>query len=172
MIRRFLIMSVQWTSCSVQKAKDIVRILNPKAWQPPLLDVGGGAGSLGRALLKSQGEHFKGRTTPEFTDDLLEIEEVLRAAREIYREDTDWCGINTIKGDFRHYTSSKKYGLIVLSNFLHAYSPVEAEKLLHKAVSLLSSGGMILIHDYFPDRWGSTPSKAPLYDLAMMLKHI
>jgi predicted metal-binding protein len=152
-----------------QKAKDIVRVLNPKAWHPPLLDVGGGAGSLGRALLQTQEEHCKGGTTPELTDDLLEIEEVLQAARKIYSEDTEWAGINTITGDFRHYTSSKKYGLVALSNFLHAYSPVEAEQLLQKAVSLLSPGGMIVIHDYFPDRWGSTPTKAPLYDLAMML---
>jgi len=153
----------------VQKAKDIVRILNPSAWQPPILDVGGGAGSLGRALLRSQGEHIKGGTMPECTDHLLELEEVLKAAREIYTNDADWYGIKTIEGDFRHYTGSKKYGLIVLSNFLHAYGHDEAEKLLHKAVSLLSPKGMILIHDYFPDRLGITPSKGPLYDLAMML---
>ena len=153
----------------VQKAKDIVRKLNPIAWQPPLLDVGGGAGSLGRALLRSKVEHCKGKSTPEFADDLLELEEVIRAAREIYNEEADWCGINTIEGDFRSYTGSKKYGLIVLSNFLHAYSSEEAEKLLHKAISMLSPEGMVLIHDYFPDRWGATPSKAPLYDLAMML---
>lgn len=153
----------------VQKARDIVKKLNPIAWQPPLLDVGGGAGSLGRALLRSQAEYCQGETTPEFADDLLELEEVIRAARKIYGAEADWCGINTIAGDFRSYAGAKKYGLIVLSNFLHAYSSEEAEKLLQKAVSMLSSGGLVLVHDYFPDRWGPSPAKSPLYDLAMML---
>ncbi len=49
--------------------------------------------------------------------DLPELEEVLRAARVIYINDADWCRIKTIEGDFRHYTSRKKYGLIVLSIF-------------------------------------------------------
>lgn len=153
----------------VQKAKDIVGILNPSAWQPPILDVGGGAGSLGRALIRSQAESGGSATVADCTDDLLELEEVLRAAREIYASDADWVGMKTIDGDFRHYTGRKKYGLIVLSNFLHAYGQDEAEKLLHKAISLLLPGGMILVHDYFPDRLGVTPSKGPLYDLAMML---
>jgi predicted metal-binding protein/2-polyprenyl-3-methyl-5-hydroxy-6-metoxy-1,4-benzoquinol methylase len=153
----------------VHKAKDIVRILNPSAWQSPILDVGGGAGALGRALLRSQKESFHDTSISECSDDLLELEEVLRAARAIYTDDADWHRINTLAGDFRHYSGRKKYGLIVLSNFLHAYSQDEAEKLLQKAVSLLSPEGMILIHDYFPDRLGITPSKAPLYDLAMML---
>lgn len=152
----------------VQKAKEIARLLNTDAWQPPLLDVGGGTGSLGRALLRSQIENFK-INTPEIHADLLELKEVLAAAYQIYGKKTDWSGINSIEGDFRHYTGAKKYGLIVLSNFLHAYSPQEAEKLLQKAISFLTPGGIILIHDYFPDRLGPSPPKGPLYDLAMML---
>lgn len=152
-----------------RKAKEIANVLNPAAWQPPLLDVGGGAGSLGRALLRSQVEYCGTLTSADLHADLLELKEVLRAARDIYAKHADWGGINLIEGDFRHYTGTKKYGLIVLSNFLHAYGPPEAAELLHKAVSLLSPGGMILIHDYFPDRLGPSPSKGPLYDLAMML---
>ncbi len=57
----------------------------------------------------------------------------------------------------------------VLSNFLHAYGPDEAEQLLQRAVSMLKPGGMVVIHDYFPDRTGRSPQKGALYDLAMML---
>lgn len=56
-----------------------------------------------------------------------------------------------------------------MSNFLHTYGPEEARILLLKAVSLLHPKGVILIHDYFPDRKGAAPEKGCLYDLAMML---
>lgn len=152
----------------VQKAKEIVERINPAAWHGPLLDIGGGAGSLGRALLRSKFVSDAKTSLPP-TSDLLDLTEVLRAAKEIYNKETDWDGITLINGDFRHFSSTKKYGLIVLSNFLHAYSPQEAHDLLRKAVSLLTPNGMLLIHDYFPDRPGVSPTKGPLYDLAMML---
>ncbi len=152
-----------------QKAKEIVRLVNPAVWQPPLLDVGGGAGSLGRALLRSKRENSSSAATPHFHADLLELKEVLAAARDIRGGPADWQGINTIAGDFRYYGSQKKYGLVVLSNFLHAYSRAEAKELLCKGISLLSPGGVLLVHDYFPDRFGPSLAKGPLYDLAMML---
>jgi predicted metal-binding protein len=57
----------------------------------------------------------------------------------------------------------------VLSNFLHAYDTVEARESLHKVLDLLKWDGLVLIHDYFPDRWGRSPHKGALYDLNMML---
>ncbi len=145
-----------------QKAKEITRVRAPGAWKSPVLDMGGGAGALSRALI---------RTVPEARACLLELPEVIRAARALYPNHEDWERIHCMEGDFRlfEFESDREFGLILMSNFLHAYSEKEAHELLQKALDLLAPGGLVVIHDYFPDRTGRTPQKGALYDLAMML---
>ena len=74
-------------------------------------------------------------------------------------------------GDFRHhdFATDQRYPLVVLSNFLHAYTEETARALLLKAAALTDPAGVLLIHDYFPDRPGKRPHKGALYDLNMML---
>ena len=73
-------------------------------------------------------------------------------------------------GDFRfHPFSDRQFGLIVMSNFLHAYGPVTARQLLEQSVKMLRPDVFVMIHDYMPDRFGKSPHKGPLYDLNMML---
>lgn len=152
-----------------QKAVEIAALLNPLAWQTPLLDVGGAAGSLSRALLRIKNNFMIGTAENSPQADLVNLPEVLNAARQLYPNCEDWQGVTLIEGDFRTFTPEKRYGLIVLSNFLHAYDAKEAEELLGKAASLLIEGGVLLIHDYFPDRHGPSLAKGALYDLAMMM---
>jgi len=145
-----------------QKAEEIASLLALESWEPPILDVGGGAGTLSRALIRTK-EY--GYTT------LFELPEVIRAAKSLYPDKEAWERFHTLKGDFRTYEfeAESRFGLIVLSNFLHAYGGEEARELLHKALDLLKPEGLLLIHDYFPDRLGRSPQKGPLYDLNMML---
>lgn len=170
-----------------QKAREIVEILFRETWEPPVLDLGGGAGTLCRLLVGSlsgadrkNGSHFPKDSDPTkkpckasgvLPGVLLDLPEVIVAARKIYPDKTDWEGIETIGADFRFHAFSKEriFGLIVMSNFLHAYGENDARKLLEKAIRLLKPGGKILIHDYFPDRLGRNPQKGATYDLAMML---
>jgi predicted metal-binding protein len=56
-----------------------------------------------------------------------------------------------------------------MGNFLHAYREEEARRLLLKARELLLPDGILVIHDYFPDRSVRFPQKGAFYDLAMML---
>ena len=169
------------------KAGQIVEILARETWTPPVLDLGGGAGSLCRLLVASlTGAHRKKRThfsaagdetdgpadtSAAFRGVLLDLPEVIEAALKIYPDQSDWEGIETIGADFRFRAAEKDrtFGLIVMSNFLHAYGEKDARKLLEKAIGLLKPGGKVLIHDYFPDRLGCNPQKGPIYDLAMML---
>lgn len=142
------------------KAREIVDRVQAEKIHGPILDVGGGAGSLIRAMSEST----------QCTDGVLfDIPEVIEAARKLYTDDQSWEGITPVGGDFRSYSFDRKFGVVCLSNFLHAYGPEEAEELLGKAVSLLEEDGIILIHDYFPDRGGVVPQKGALYDLNMML---
>jgi predicted metal-binding protein len=170
-----------------QKARQIVEILCRETWEPPVLDLGGGAGTFCRGIvaLLSGSDRKKGDFFPMIGDAaeslpdpsgaspgvLLDLPEVIAAARKIYPSESDWEGIETIGADFRFHTFPRDitFGLIVMSNFLHAYAEKEARTLLDKALGFLKPGGKILIHDYFPDRLGRVPQKGPLYDLAMML---
>ncbi|MFK5952821.1 MAG: DUF2284 domain-containing protein [Desulfobacterium sp.] len=143
-----------------KKALDIASILKAEPLNGPILDVGGGAGSMIRALAQ---------LIPDCAAVLFELPEVIEAAHVLYPEALSWNGIETMEGDFRSHPFDQKFGVVMLSNFLHAYGPEEARELLDKAVSLLDTDGVILIHDYFPDRAGKNPEKGALYDLTMML---
>jgi hypothetical protein len=140
------------------KAAEIIPLLADIPWRGPILDLGGGAGALCRALLRQQAS----------TAALFELPEVLTAAHALYPDPAEWKGITSMAGDFRDHLFSNdcRYGLILMANFLHTYDEDGARFCLAKAVSLLSAGGTLLIHDYCPD---CTPVKGQLYDLNMML---
>ncbi len=131
----------------------------------PSTSMDGQPGSSGRST------SMDGQSDPFTRAVLFDLPEVIDAARGIYPDEDDWDGIETVGGDFRSHDFSGKtrFGLIVISNFLHAYGKEGAGELLEKATGLLKPGGRILVHDYFPDRVGAVPFKGPVYDLAMML---
>ena len=145
-----------------QKVEEIAAILALERWETPILDIGGGAGTLSRTLIRTRGH---GHAT------LFELPEVIAAAKSLYPGENDWKSLRVIEGDFRTYEfqAGTRFGLIVLSNFLHAYGAAEARGLLRKSLNVLAPDGLVLIHDYFPDRLGRSPGKGPLYDLNMML---
>jgi len=149
-----------------QKALEIAGLCLKIGVPGPLLDVGGGAGT----LLRSIREQLKngGRQDIAFSAELFDLPEVIDAARQLYPEQTAWEGIELSEGDFRSHHFPRRYGCVILSNFLHAYGAAEARVLLAKAVDLLAEGGGILIHDYFPDYSPAVPEKGALYDLCMM----
>jgi len=145
-----------------QKAFEIIELLEEIEWETPLLDIGGGAGAVSRAIIKTRqrGEAL-----------LFELPGVIQAAKRIYPDESSWERIGTIEGDFRNYRFDfgQKFGMILMNNFLHAYDSDDAHDLLLKTIDLLLPDGLLVIHDYFPDRVGRFPNKGALYDLSMML---
>ena len=150
------------------KAQEIVTLLADTAWQGPILDLGGGAGALSRALVKHRGSARAWHNQQNAPATLFELPEILTAAHTLYPDPSDWFDLATVAGDFRNHTFSnnERFGLILMANFLHTYGEVAARQCLHQAVALLTTNGHLLIHDYFPDR---SPVKGQLYDLNMML---
>jgi predicted metal-binding protein len=144
------------------KAREIVSLLGPDARRSPVLDVGGGAGALCRALIR---DHPRARAV------LFELPEVIQAAGTLYPRRNDWFRIDRLSGDFRFhpFKREQRFGMVFMSNFLHAYGAREARELLREARELLRYDGLLVIHDYFPDRTGCAPHKGAFYDLAMML---
>ncbi len=143
-----------------QKAREIAELLKFENIKGKILDIGGGAGSLIRAIQNTTKNHHAL---------LFDLPEVIEAAKKIYPKKDDWKGIQLKGGEFGTYSFKDRFGLVCLSNFLHAYGHDEARELFFKASSLLDRDGIILIHDYFPDRNGIEPEKGALYDLNMML---
>lgn len=150
-----------------QKAGEIAQLFAKVQLDGPVLDVGGGAGSLLRAIR----DRYRGDPpgSRHFTGELFELAEVIAAAKKLYPHPDDWQDIGTVSGDFRLHEFNSRFAGVILSNFLHAYGPEEAGQLLIKALSLVDDGGFILIHDYFPDRSAVVEEKGALYDLCMML---
>lgn len=143
-----------------QKAGTIADRICPEMAAGTLLDLGGGAGSLIRVLRER---------IPGTRAWLFDLEEVISAGRDLFPDDGDWAGITPVGGDFRSHEFGRKFDTVLMSNFVHAYGPDEARELLAKALALTAEDGLVVIHDYFPDRAGAAPQKGPLYDLAMML---
>jgi len=145
-----------------QKAGEIAGLCSTMVWNSPILDIGGGAGALCRRLLQN--------TIPAEVI-LLDLPEVIRAAKILYPEPDYWKRIRTIEGNFLTYKfrGRERFGAIIISNFLHIYNKEDAKSIIRKSVELLREDGQILIHDYFPDRSESFPHKGLLYDINMML---
>lgn len=143
-----------------QKAAEISLRLAQFVWRMPILDIGGGAAALSRHLLQGRAS---GRAV------LLELPEVLAAARQLYPAPVYWEGLEDRPGDFRDCELNERFGLILMGNFLHIYDPEEARRLLAKAAGLLLPGGLLVVHDYLPDRPSPHSLKGLFYDLNMML---
>ena len=120
-----------------------------------------GAGAWSRALLGNW---------PAARSILLELPEVLAAARALYPDESSWRGIEAVAGNgLAPCFGEDKFDLVILSNILHAYGASEASQFLAGAVRTLRPGGLLLIHDYLADGHRSSPLKGRLYDLHMML---
>jgi len=144
------------------KAEEISRCLCKYIWDGPVLDVGGGAGSLCRSICKR-------RISAHGI--LFELPEVIETAKILYPDARDWERIQTLSGDFRNFEfePDQKFGLVLMSNFLHIYSAPEALTMMEKALSIMAEDTIWVIHDYFPDRFGRRPHKGVLYDICMLL---
>jgi len=126
-----------------------------------LLDVGGGAGAWCRALR---------RQWPDLRTVLFELPDTIWAARKLYPDPKAWEGIQTVAGTvLAPCIGGKHFDLILLSNIIHAYGPLEAADILKNFAACMAPGGTILVHDYLSDLHDVDPVKGALYDLHMLI---
>jgi predicted metal-binding protein len=126
-----------------------------------ILDVGGGAGAWCRAFRK---------LWPGLLTVLFELPDTIRAARKLYPDPEAWEGIETVAGNvLSPCVGGNHFDLILLSNIIHAYSPMEATDMLKHFAACLAPGGTIVVHDYIADLHDIDPVKGTLYDLHMLI---
>jgi SAM-dependent methyltransferase len=142
------------------KAHEIVPHLTTLPLGNRFLDIGGGAGALCRELHN---------IIPGAVTVLFELPEIIEAAKQLYPQNS-WHNIHATGGNFldHDFTETATFSLAMLSNILHIYDYPMARSVLQKAISLVVDRGLILIHDYFPDR-NHYPVKGALYDINMMV---
>lgn len=61
------------------------------------------------------------------------------------------------------------WGLIIVSNIVHAYAAPESGAILARAAASLAPDGLLLVHDFWTDGPGRGPVKAALFDLHMLI---
>ena len=145
------------------KAAEALDFLDKMCSTPParVLDVGGGAGAWCRAVRS---------LWPDVRTVLFDLPETLAAARQLYPNEKDWEGIETLAGNIlTPCIRDSQFDLVILSNVLHAYGPGEAQAILKYCAGYLAPGGMVLIHDYLADLHDVDPVKGTLYDLHMLI---
>lgn len=141
------------------KVKEILPFFEGLDMKGEILDVGAGSGVIAEGFL----EQF-----PSLKATLVDLEEVINYTRELmdkkeFNKRISYISINILEP----WTVSKEaFDFVILSNIIHAYSEEEIPLIIDRAANCLKPGGVLLIHDFFPEH---SPAKSALLDLNMFI---
>jgi 3-hydroxy-5-methyl-1-naphthoate 3-O-methyltransferase len=125
-----------------------------------LLDVGGGPGTYAIEFA---------RATPGLQATIFDKEEVLPIARRHAERAGLEDRLRFVAGDFKQDGLGSDYDLVLLSNILHMLSPDECLDLLQRSADALGSGGRVVIQDFILDEDGTSPPKAAIFAINMLV---
>ena len=77
--------------------------------------------------------------------------------------------VGFMPGDFNKDPIPGKYDVAWLSHILHSNTPEESRRLIEKTVSVMESGGMMMIHDFFLNDTMDGPLFPALFSLNMLI---
>jgi predicted metal-binding protein/ubiquinone/menaquinone biosynthesis C-methylase UbiE len=146
-------------SVAKTKVKEMLPLFECNPPKGEMLDVGTGSGAVAAGFL----DRFASlRAT------LLDVPEVLGHARNFIRERGMEERAELVPANILDPWPVEKahYGMVMLSNIIHAYSEKELPHILSEALKCLKEDGMLVIHDFFFEH---TPDKAALFDLNMFI---
>ncbi|MCL6477680.1 MAG: methyltransferase domain-containing protein [Peptococcaceae bacterium] len=141
------------------KVKEMLPFFTGVSLSGEILDVGSGTGAVSAGFL----ERF-----PETRATLMDLPEVLDYARELLRESKHYHRFGYRPANILEPwpVPEESFGLVILSNIVHAYAEKETAELLDRAAACLRKDGFLLIHDFFFEH---CPEKAALFDLNMFV---
>jgi len=141
------------------KVKEILPFFEGLDLQGEILDVGTGSGAIAGGFL----ENF-----PFLSATLVDIQEVLNYTRELMDKKGFGKRVSYLPTNILEPWSVAKEGfdLVILSNIIHAYSEAEIPLIFDRAANCLKPGGILVIHDFFPEHFSA---KAAMLDLNMFI---
>ena len=77
--------------------------------------------------------------------------------------------ISFMAGDYVTEPMQGRYDVVWMSHVLHGEGPVDCQNMIQKAATMLTSGGMLLLHDFILDDTGDGPLFPTLFSLNMLL---
>ena len=77
--------------------------------------------------------------------------------------------ISFMAGDYVTEAMQGQYDVVWMSHILHGEGPADCKNMIQKAAMMLTSGGMLLLHDFILDDTRDGPLFATLFSLNMLL---
>lgn len=125
-----------------------------------LLDIGGGSGVYCIALAEKY---------PALHATLIDFPPVCKVAREYVEKSDANDKIKIIEGDFLKTEISGLSDIVLVSQVLHGMSESQCQKLLKKCFDYTSSGGAIIINEFFLNDNKQGPLYSTLFALNMLI---
>ncbi len=125
-----------------------------------LFDAGGGPGTHAIALVK----RYAGLRAIVF-----DLPQTVEIAREIIAESGFAERIATRSGDYFKDDFGQGNDVVLLASILHSMGAERSKGLLVKACDSLVSGGLVVVHEGLVDEEGTSPMRAVLFSLNMLV---
>jgi len=125
-----------------------------------LLDIGGGSGVYCIALTES---------FPDLHATLIDFPPVCKVAREYVGQSNAKNRINIVEGDALQDQIFENGDIVLVSQVLHGMSESQCKALLTRCFNWTSSGGTIIVHEFFLDNDEASPLYSALFALNMLI---
>lgn len=125
-----------------------------------MLDLGGGPGTYAIHFCKKN---------PDLKATIYDLPTTQPFAENIINRFAMKDRINFIAGNYINNDIPGSYDAVWLSHILHGEGPADCEKLIASAVSALTPGGLILIHDFILNDTMDSPVFPALFSLNMLI---
>jgi predicted O-methyltransferase YrrM len=125
-----------------------------------LLDCGGGVGTHAMSLVQRY---------PGLRAIVLDLPETIELAKEIVEKSGLADRITTRGGNYFADDLGQGHDVVLLSSVLHSMPPETCRLLLEKCHRSLVSGGWVVVHEILIDPDGTSPPRAALFALNMLV---
>ncbi|GIW72685.1 MAG: hypothetical protein KatS3mg102_2227 [Planctomycetota bacterium] len=144
----------------LDRAEAIARAL-PLGGSKRVLDLGGGAGTIAAALL---------RLDPAVEVTLYDLHLALDVAKKLWPREWIEAGRLRLKaGDMLQDLLPAGFDLVLLSDVIHMFEPVEVRRLFARVRDSVVGGGLIAVRDFFLDEDRSGPVAAAVFAVNMLV---